>query len=117
MFLLGAEGGRFLELVKNVVTLDFILYGLNVELDKCIQCTKCIRFMRVVLGTGNIGIIGRGMKLKIGGYVLCGLMHIYSGNINDVCPVGKFKKIDKSVLFCSYSWVKNKVIFVYYKKV
>jgi NADH-quinone oxidoreductase subunit G len=56
--------------------------------ERCVLCTRCVRFTREVSRTSEIGVIDRGHRSEID--VLPGyeLSNPYSGNVADVCPVG-----------------------------
>ena len=56
--------------------------------NRCILCTRCIRFMREVDGDAQIGIINRGNGSEIATFNEQGVHSILSGNLMDVCPVG-----------------------------
>ncbi len=56
--------------------------------ERCVLCTRCVRFTREVSKTAELGVIERGHHSKID--VLPGfeLSNPYSGNVADICPVG-----------------------------
>jgi NADH-quinone oxidoreductase subunit G len=56
--------------------------------NRCILCTRCIRFMRDVDGDAQIGIADRGAGSEIATYKEEGVHSLLSGNLMDVCPVG-----------------------------
>ena len=56
--------------------------------NRCILCTRCIRFMRDIDGDAQIGITDRGAGSEIATYKEEGVHSILSGNLMDVCPVG-----------------------------
>src|ERR687893_934614 len=56
--------------------------------NRCILCTRCIRFMREVDGDAQIGIVDRGNGSEIATFAEQGVHSILSGNLMDVCPVG-----------------------------
>jgi NADH-quinone oxidoreductase subunit G len=56
--------------------------------NRCILCTRCIRFMRDVDGDAQIGITDRGAGSEIATYKEEGVHSLLSGNLMDVCPVG-----------------------------
>ncbi len=58
------------------------------EMTRCIQCTRCVRFMGEIAGTFELGGMSRGEHLEIGTYIGKSLDSELSGNIIDVCPVG-----------------------------
>ena len=56
--------------------------------NRCILCTRCVRFMREVAGDPQIGIIQRGYFSHLATYRDEGVVSLLSGNLMDVCPVG-----------------------------
>lgn len=56
--------------------------------QRCILCTRCVRFMRDVDGDAQIGIIDRGYGSEIATFQEEGVHSLMSGNLMDVCPVG-----------------------------
>jgi NADH-quinone oxidoreductase subunit G len=56
--------------------------------NRCILCTRCVRFMRDVDGDAQIGITDRGAGSEIATYKEEGVHSLLSGNLMDVCPVG-----------------------------
>ncbi len=64
--------------------------GRHVMLDqeRCIQCSRCIRFCHEVTGTGELGFFERGERSQIGIFPGKRLDNAYSGNVVDICPVG-----------------------------
>ena len=56
--------------------------------QRCIMCTRCVRFMRDVDGDAQIGIINRGYGSEIATFQEEGVHSQISGNLMDVCPVG-----------------------------
>jgi NADH-quinone oxidoreductase subunit G len=64
--------------------------GPHVMLDaeRCILCSRCVRFCDEVTGTGELGIFHRGDHSEIGLFPGGTLENKYSGNVIDICPVG-----------------------------
>jgi NADH-quinone oxidoreductase subunit G len=64
--------------------------GRHVMLDqeRCIQCSRCIRFCDEVTGTGELAFFKRGEQSSIGIFPGKRLDNPYSGNVVDICPVG-----------------------------
>jgi NADH-quinone oxidoreductase subunit G len=56
--------------------------------QRCILCTRCVRFMRDVEGDAQIGIVDRGYGSEIATFEERGVHSLLSGNLMDVCPVG-----------------------------
>jgi NADH-quinone oxidoreductase subunit G len=64
--------------------------GPHVMLDaeRCILCSRCVRFCDEVTHTGELGIFHRGDHSEIGLFPGTDLQNKYSGNVVDICPVG-----------------------------
>jgi NADH-quinone oxidoreductase subunit G len=56
--------------------------------NRCILCTRCVRFMRDIDGDAQIGIVDRGNGSEIATFEEQGVHSLLSGNLMDVCPVG-----------------------------
>jgi NADH-quinone oxidoreductase subunit G len=56
--------------------------------NRCILCTRCVRFMREIGGDAQIGIVDRGNGSEIATFREEGVHSLLSGNLMDVCPVG-----------------------------
>jgi NADH-quinone oxidoreductase subunit G len=56
--------------------------------NRCILCTRCVRFMREIDGDAQINIIDRGYGSEIATFQEQGVHSLLSGNLMDVCPVG-----------------------------
>ncbi|HVZ22130.1 MAG TPA: molybdopterin-dependent oxidoreductase [Vicinamibacterales bacterium] len=56
--------------------------------NRCILCTRCVRFMREIDGDAQIGIADRGNGSEIATFREEGVHSLLSGNLMDVCPVG-----------------------------
>ena len=64
--------------------------GEHVMLDaeRCILCSRCVRFCDEITGTGELGIFHRGDHSEVGLFPGRPLDNKYTGNLNDICPVG-----------------------------
>ncbi len=56
--------------------------------NRCILCTRCIRFMQEIDGDAQIGVANRGYGSEIATFEEKGVISLLSGNLMDVCPVG-----------------------------
>ena len=56
--------------------------------NRCILCTRCVRFMREIDGDAQIGIVDRGTGSEIATFREEGVHSLLSGNLMDVCPIG-----------------------------
>jgi NADH dehydrogenase/NADH:ubiquinone oxidoreductase subunit G len=57
-------------------------------MNRCIHCTRCVRFAAEIAGVTTLGKSGRGRNSEIGTYVEKMVENELSGNLVDVCPVG-----------------------------
>jgi NADH-quinone oxidoreductase subunit G len=57
-------------------------------MNRCIHCTRCVRFTAEVAGTGDMGAIGRGEDMEITTYLESAMTSELQGNVADLCPVG-----------------------------
>ena len=58
------------------------------DAERCILCSRCVRFCDEITGTGELGIFHRGDHSEIGLFPGAALDNKYSGNVVDICPVG-----------------------------
>jgi len=56
--------------------------------QRCILCTRCVRFMREVDTDAQINIVDRGYGSEIATFQEEGVHSVLSGNLMDICPVG-----------------------------
>ncbi len=56
--------------------------------DRCIMCTRCVRFTREISGTGELQVVGRGHHEEIDIFPGRPLENKLAGNVVDLCPVG-----------------------------
>jgi NADH-quinone oxidoreductase subunit G len=56
--------------------------------NRCILCTRCVRFMREIESDAQINIVDRGYSSEIATFQDQGVHSLLSGNLMDVCPVG-----------------------------
>ena len=75
-------------------------------MNRCIHCTRCIRFMTEVAGVEELGAIGRGEDMEITTYLEQGMMSNLSGNVVDLCPVGALTS--KPYAFMARPWELTK---------
>jgi NADH-quinone oxidoreductase subunit G len=70
--------------------------------DRCIMCTRCVRFTREVSGTAELSVQGRGNKEEIDVFPGVALDNEIASNVIDLCPVGAL--LDKDFLFAQRVW-------------
>jgi NADH-quinone oxidoreductase subunit G len=78
--------------------------GPHVMLDaeRCILCSRCVRFCDTITKTGELGIFNRGDHSELGLFPGTALDNAYSGNVVDICPVGALT--DRDFRFQARVW-------------
>ncbi|OWB83940.1 hypothetical protein B5S33_g2576 [[Candida] boidinii] len=85
----GSDRGRFSEVAgKRAVENKAIGPLIKTSMNRCIHCTRCVRFFNDVAGAPEFGTAGRGNDMQIGTYVERNVNSELSGNVIDLCPVG-----------------------------
>ncbi|KAH8906979.1 NADH-quinone oxidoreductase [Coniochaeta sp. PMI_546] len=85
----GGDRGRFHEIGgKRAVEDKNIGPLIKTSMNRCIHCTRCIRFSNDIAGAPEMGSTGRGNDIQIGTYLEQNLDSELSGNVIDLCPVG-----------------------------
>jgi NADH-quinone oxidoreductase subunit G len=84
----GQHDSRFRE--NKVKKLKAFPIGPHVILDqeRCVLCSRCVRFTSDVSKTGELGIFNKGTWSEVNIYPGRQLDNNYSGNVVDICPVG-----------------------------
>src|SRR5579864_7463557 len=83
----GRDGTRYEE-NKRAVEEKFMGPLIKTVMTRCIQCTRCVRFISEVAGEPEIGLISRGEDVEITTYLESAVTSELSANIIDLCPVG-----------------------------
>jgi NADH-quinone oxidoreductase subunit G len=83
----GIDKNRFAENKRAVEDKDFGPL-VKTEMNRCIQCTRCVRFTTEVAGVSDMGATGRGEDMEITTYLDQLLTSELQGNVIDLCPVG-----------------------------
>jgi NADH-quinone oxidoreductase subunit G len=83
----GMGGSRYVE-NKRAVDEKYLGPLIKTYMTRCIQCTRCVRYMTEVAGVEELGAIGRGEDMEITTYLERGMMSELSANVVDLCPVG-----------------------------
>ncbi len=90
----GLYNPRFRE--QKVKKQKAVALGPHVMLDqeRCILCSRCVRFTDEITRTGEFGIFNRGDHTELGIYPGVELNNPYSTNVVDICPVGALTERD-----------------------
>lgn len=103
---------------------------IDIERNRCIMCTRCVRYMDEVAGEHLLGVFNRGNRNYIGTFGEGPVSSNLSGNIIDICPVGcltskpfrfearpwELQQIHSTCTLCSSgcpttTWVRDGVVF------
>ena len=76
------------ELNKRSVKEKYMGPLIKTQMNRCIHCTRCIRFAEEVAGVPELGAINRGENMEITTYLEKTLDSELSANVIDLCPVG-----------------------------
>src|SRR5213595_3253219 len=106
----GRAGTRYTDYAKRFNPVeDFgpdVLYVPN----RCILCTRCVRFMEDVAAEPVLNVSERGDRAYIGIHPDARLDHPWAGNVVDLCPVGSL--LSKDFLHKARAWELDKTASV-----
>lgn len=75
---------------------------IKTHMNRCIHCTRCVRFSTDIAGTDDLGSFSRGESMEISTYLNSAIKSELSGNLIDLCPVGALTS--KPYSFKARSW-------------
>ena len=101
----GVDTSRFAE-NKRAVEDKYIGPLVKTQMNRCIQCTRCVRFTTEVAGVPDLGAIGRGEDMEITSYLENAMVSELQGNVIDLCPVGALTS--KPYAFRARPWELSK---------
>ncbi len=101
----GVDTSRFAE-NKRAVEDKYIGVMVRTSMNRCIHCTRCVRFTSEVAGTGDMGSIGRGEDMEITTYLESAMHSELQGCVADLCPVGAL--LPKPYAFKARPWELTK---------
>jgi NADH-quinone oxidoreductase subunit G len=101
----GVDTSRFAE-NKRAVEDKYLGALVKTSMNRCIQCTRCVRFAAEVCGVPEMGATGRGEDMEITTYLESALTSELQGNLVDICPVGALTS--KPYAFAARPWELQK---------
>ena len=101
----GVDSSRFAE-NKRAVEDKYLGALVKTSMNRCIQCTRCVRFSAEVCGAPEMGATGRGEDMEITTYLESALTSELQGNLVDICPVGALTS--KPYAFAARPWELGK---------
>ena len=97
----GIDASRYRE-NKRAVEDKYLGALVKTSMNRCIQCTRCVRFSTEVAGVPELGAIGRGEDMEITTYLEQAMTSELQGNVVDLCPVGALTS--KPYAFAARPW-------------
>ena len=76
--------------------------SLILDQERCILCTRCVRFLKEVTKTQDLGVFHRGVHSSVNIYDGAAVVNNYTGNLAEICPVGAIT--DEDFRFKTRSW-------------
>ncbi|MGV8939164.1 MAG: NADH-quinone oxidoreductase subunit NuoG [Allorhizobium sp.] len=101
----GIDSSRYTE-NKRAVEDKYIGPLVKTVMNRCIHCTRCVRFTTEVAGIAELGLIGRGEDAEITTYLEQAMTSELQGNVVDLCPVGALTS--KPFAFTARPWELGK---------
>jgi NADH-quinone oxidoreductase subunit G len=101
----GIDSSRFHE-NKRAVEDKYLGALVKTSMNRCIQCTRCVRFSAEVAGVPELGATGRGEDMEITTYLEQAMRSELQGNVVDICPVGALTA--KPYAFAARPWELGK---------
>ncbi|MGE7369820.1 NADH-quinone oxidoreductase subunit NuoG [Neorhizobium sp. NPDC001467] len=101
----GIDSSRYTE-NKRAVEDKYIGPLVKTVMNRCIHCTRCVRFTTEVGGISELGLIGRGEDAEITTYLEQAMTSELQGNVVDLCPVGALTS--KPFAFTARPWELGK---------
>lgn len=84
----GRSESRMIDAKNTPPNKPYISSTITLFTDRCIMCTRCVRFTREISGTAELQVVGRGHHEEIDIFPGRPLENKLAGNVVDLCPVG-----------------------------
>ncbi|ABQ24542.1 NADH-quinone oxidoreductase subunit NuoG [Geotalea uraniireducens] len=98
----GGHGNRRYRGKKRTHTNQYLGPYIEHEMNRCIQCYRCVRFYQEYAGGSDFGVMGSAARVYYGRFSEGELESPFSGNLVDICPTGVFT--DKTARFRARYW-------------
>jgi NADH-quinone oxidoreductase subunit G len=100
----GRDKSRYKEEKHTFARID-VGADIKRDMNRCIHCTRCIRFLRDVAGSEELALYERGGHTQVGPYLEKPIDSPFSANLAFVCPVGALT--NKHFRFKGRSWLMD----------
>ncbi len=90
----GLFEGQFREAKERREKKYLLSKNLILDRERCILCTRCVRFLSEITRTGDAGVVRRGVHSEVSVYESELIDNNYAGNLAELCPVGAITDVD-----------------------
>jgi len=84
----GPSTSRFLEVKRHAPKAFPLSKYVTLDLERCIQCGRCVRFTEEISGDSQLAFRFRGAEMQPSTFQLTDFESKFSGNVIEICPVG-----------------------------
>ncbi|MBL8061073.1 MAG: NADH-quinone oxidoreductase subunit NuoG [Chthonomonas sp.] len=84
----GPSTTRFTELKRHLPKAYPLSQYVTLDLERCIQCGRCVRFTEEISGDAQLAFRFRGSNMQPSTFQLLDFDSKFSGNVIEICPVG-----------------------------
>ncbi|MCB8932007.1 MAG: NADH-quinone oxidoreductase subunit NuoG [Fimbriimonadaceae bacterium] len=84
----GPSTSRFVELKRHLPKAFPLSQYVTLDLERCIQCGRCVRFTEEISGDSQLAFRFRGASMQPSTFQLTDFESKFSGNVIEICPVG-----------------------------
>jgi NADH-quinone oxidoreductase subunit G len=84
----GPSTSRYVEIKRHAPKAYPLSQYVTLDLERCIQCGRCVRFTEEISGDAQLALRFRGARTQPGTFELRNFESKFSGNVIEICPVG-----------------------------
>ncbi len=84
----GPSTSRFIEFKRHAPKAFPLSEYVTLDLERCIQCGRCVRFTEEISGDSQLAFRFRGSNMQPATYQMTDFDSKFSGNVIEICPVG-----------------------------
>lgn len=84
----GPSTSRYVEMKRHAPKAYPLSQYVTLDLERCIQCGRCVRFTEEISGDAQLALRFRGARTQPGTFELLNFDSKFSGNVIEICPVG-----------------------------
>lgn len=84
----GPSTTRFVEVKRHLPKAFPLSQFVTLDLERCIQCGRCVRFTEEISGDAQLAFLFRGAQMQPQTFQLTDFSSKFSGNVIEICPVG-----------------------------